>query len=107
MQQQEANILQPILAPLLLWNTLIHRLRNCREISELAGIFLGYQIPPKWYILGFGTQTNILTPLSLYPWSSPPPGEPAVILKNGQWHSFLFYQILNLRPTCFWGELSL
>ena len=73
MQQQEANILQPILAPLLLWNTLIHRLRNCREISELAGIFLGYQIPPKWYILGFGTQTNILTPLSLYPSSPPPP----------------------------------
>ena len=36
----------------------------------LAGIFLGYQIPPKWYILGFGAQTNILTPLSLYP-SSP------------------------------------
>ena len=27
--------------------SLIHILRNCREISELAGIFLGYQIENK------------------------------------------------------------
>ena len=32
-------------------NPLIHRLRNCREISELAGIFWGYQIPQKMVYL--------------------------------------------------------
>ena len=31
-----------------------------------------YQIKKNWYILGFGTKTNILTPLSLYPLSPPP-----------------------------------
>ena len=50
---------------------LIHRLRNCREISELDGIFLGYQIPKQ--MVGFGAQTNILTPPSLYA-SSPSSG---------------------------------
>ena len=49
---------------------------NCREISERAGIFLGYQIQKNWYILGFGTNTNILTPLSLYPLNVPPPPPP-------------------------------
>ena len=30
----------------------------------------GIKFPPKWYILGFGAQTNILTPQSLNPSST-------------------------------------
>ena len=54
-------------------NPLIHRLRNCREISELAGIFLGYQIPNKWYTLGFGTKNKHSDPTITLPLESPPP----------------------------------